>query len=136
MSRSGIAVLAMLLVAACGSAGGGGKAAAPPSPTTVAAIEATPVSEAAATGDVGSRLVARLPLPGGPDYLAASGGLLWVKHDDGKLLGISPDSNKVRRTVKVARNPGARASHSLRRPRRPSSRCPTSRRSATRPDCP
>lgn len=54
---------------------------------------------------VGDRLLSRSRLPGDPDMLAASGGLLWVLHADRKLLGLDPATAEVRRRVGLARNP-------------------------------
>jgi hypothetical protein len=54
---------------------------------------------------VDERLLSRSKLPGDPDILAASGGLLWVLHADRKLLGLDPMTAAIRRRVDVAHNP-------------------------------
>jgi DNA-binding beta-propeller fold protein YncE len=57
-------------------------------PATVRAdVEATPID---------ARVTKRLVMAGGPDWLAASAGSLWVKQDDGTVVRIDPrDSTEI-----------------------------------------
>ena len=98
-------LLAGALVGGCSRDAAETSSRPPPSapPGVPPVVEASPVT-AVAPAPVGDRVLSRSRLPGDPDFLAASGGLLWVKHADGKLLGLDPSTAAVRRRVDVARN--------------------------------
>lgn len=105
--------LALLLSAALVACSGGGDAdkvpaaagTAPTPPSAAAVVQASPVS-APSPVPIATRTLQRVEVKGSPDFLAASGGLLWVKSEDGQLRGLDPATATVRRTVTVARNPG------------------------------
>lgn len=102
--RSLLALGVVLVATACSDDGDAAASRAAPPPTPPAVVQASPVT-ATTPVDVADRTLARIGLSGGPDFLAASGGLLWVKFEDPILQGLDPATGAVRRRVQVAPNP-------------------------------
>lgn len=105
-TMAGLNALGLALAACSGAASTGDSAAstdrdaASPTPSAAASpvetelpaarpvdVEATPIEP---------RVEARVELPGGPDYLAAAAGSIWVRKDDGVVERIDPaDSTEI-----------------------------------------
>lgn len=92
-------VAAGLGLAACSGAVSTDEGAASPRPSSepsaVGSVVATELPSAPAVNvaatPIEPRVQARLELIGGPDYLAAAAGSVWVRRDDGVVVRIDPD---------------------------------------------
>jgi hypothetical protein len=93
----------VLALSACGD-DGGESASTTAGPTTSAAPTSIAPPEPADPPQVpiADRLEHRFDLPGGPDWLAESGGSVWVKMDDGRVLRIDPATNEIVAEVEVS----------------------------------
>lgn len=97
-ARWWLAPVAALVLAACAPADVDEEAderPTEPAPSTSTAPEGFPVVAADAVQEQ------RWRLPGGPDWLAVTDAGVWVKHDDGTVNRIAPDTGEIDLTVEV-----------------------------------
>lgn len=95
-ARQVLAAGLLLLATACG----GGSERAPSEPA-----QSTPLPSATPfTGKptpISQYVIRRFKVAGGPDYLAAAAGALWVKTDLGWLLRVDPAANKIAARIPI-----------------------------------
>jgi hypothetical protein len=109
---AGLIALGLALAACSGAASTGHSAAstvrnaASPTPSAAASpveteLPAAPPVDVEAT-PIEPRVEARVELPGGPDYLAAAAGSIWVRKDDGVVVRIDPADSTEVATIKTS----------------------------------
>jgi hypothetical protein len=86
---------AAIAAAGCASAN---HSASPP--TTASARPVSVTALPTTTHSLKSRLVARIPITS-PDGLVEVGGAIWVKTDDGRVVRVDPNTNKVTARIRV-----------------------------------
>ena len=87
------------LMVACGSVGDDERdnatppAVAPASSSAAADVQIVPIED---------RLVARLDISGGPDYLATTDDAIWIKTDSGMVIPVDPETGKPGKGIEVS----------------------------------
>lgn len=103
---AGTVVLACVCVtglAACGGASQDDAAAPTSAPTAGAATPLpTPAPADVDALPIADRVKAKLTVKGGPDWLTAAAGSMWVKTDEGYLVRYDPQTDKETARIRVA----------------------------------
>jgi streptogramin lyase len=104
-------VLAAVALIGCGGDDdpAGDEAEANVSATAEAALPETITADDATRVELEDRLLTRLEIPNGPDWMVEAFDSLWVKRDDGAVVRVDPATSKI--AAEIPPGPGSPSQH-------------------------